>query len=244
MRFFRYIITSVFLLSLSFSQNTDALKTIKLQLKHNSAFEYSGFFVAKERGYYRDIGLKIEIKKYNNGIDIIDDVINSNSDYGLVSSSSIADISNGKEIVYLMAIYQSSPLILLTNKTTNIDNLSAIKNRDIMLSKDDLLDATILSMFASEGIKIDNLKIANHSCNIQDLISGKVDIISAYITNEPFTLKRASKVPIIFDSKDFGFDFYDDILIINKSYSVNNPEEISMFKQATIMGYEYAFNNI
>ena len=82
---------------------------VVLQLKWHHQFQFAGYYMAKEKGFYKDAGLDVEIKEYNsNIIDIVDEVINGTSTYGIGRSSLIVDKSKGKDIVLLASIFQSS----------------------------------------------------------------------------------------------------------------------------------------
>ncbi len=48
----------------------------------------------------------------------------------------------------------------------------------------------------------------------------------------------------IFHPKDYGFDFYEELIFTTKEFAQNNPKLVKDFYKATIMGWEYAFNNI
>ena len=91
-------------------------------------FEFAGFYIAKEKGFYEKVGLDVELKKYNSDINVLDEVLNNRADFGTSSTSLIVDKSNGKELVLLGSIFQSSPLILLALKDSNLKYLEDIKN--------------------------------------------------------------------------------------------------------------------
>ena len=88
------------------------------------------------------------------------------------------------------------------------------------------------------------MSVIDHSFDVNDLIDGKVDIFQAYNTNEPFALEKAGLKPIIFDPKDYGFDFYSDILFTNRDEINNHKQRAIAFKEASIKGWKYAFDNI
>lgn len=154
------------------------------------------------------------------------------------------DISKGKDLKYLAIIFQSSPLVLLTDKSLNISSLSDLKNKRIMTSGDLSTDVSLLSMMFSQGIKLEDLVIQKESFNTKDLIDKKTDLIVSYISNEPFVLKELGGNPVVFNPKDYGFDFYSDILTTSKKYLQNNENEVKKFREASLKGWEYAFSNI
>ncbi|WP_417332747.1 ABC transporter substrate-binding protein [Halarcobacter sp.] len=215
---------------------------MQLQWKHQ--FEFAGFYMAKEKGFYKDIGLEVNINEWNHNINIIEDISSKKAQYAVARPTSLIDISKGKPIVYLAAIYQSSPLVLLAKKDSNIKEIKDFRNKKIMITKDHINDSSFTSMFFSQGLKLHNLNIVKHSFDVKDLISGKADLMASYISNEPFVLKELGHEPIVFRPKDYGFDFYNDILITNKDYAKNNKQEVQKFKEATLKGFEYAFSNI
>ena len=111
-----------------------------------------------------------------------------------------------------------------------------------MTSGDLSTDVSLLSMMFSQGIKLEDLVIQEASFNTKDLIDKKTDLIASYISNEPFVLKELNGNPIIFNPKDYGFDFYSDILTTSKKYLQNNENEVKKFREASLKGWEYAFS--
>ncbi|PUE65885.1 ABC transporter substrate-binding protein [Arcobacter caeni] len=233
----------IFILGIFSFLNASNLQKTSVQLFWLDQFQFAGFYAAVEKGFYKDAGLEVELKKYNN-TDAVEEVINNKADFGIGSSSLIIDKSNGKDIVLLGTLFQSSPIILLALENSNIKYLEDIKNKKIMITKDQQDFATLKSMIISKGINISDIQILEHSFNIDDLINKNTDLMLSYITNEPFLLKEKGYNSRIFKPKDYGFDFYEDIIFTTKDFASNNPKLVKDFYRATILGWEYAFNNI
>ena len=207
-------------------------------------FEFAGFYVALEKGFYKDAGLDVELKKFDLSIDVSKEVEQKRADFGTSSSSLIVDISEKKDFVLLGSIFQSSPLILLALKNSNINYIQDIKNKNIMLTKEQQRFATLQSMLISKGVSLNDINIIDHSFEVDDLINKKTDLMLAYTTNEPFLLKEKGYESQIFHPKDYGFDFYEELIFTTKEFAQNNPKLVKDFYNATIMGWEYAFENI
>ena len=207
-------------------------------------FQFAGFYIAKEKGFYKDVGLDVELKKYNSSINVLDEVLNKRADFGTNSSSLIIDKSNGNDIVLLGSIFQSSPLILLALKDSKLQYLEDIKNKTLMISKEQQRFATLKSMLSSKGVELSDMKLIEHSYGVDDLINKKADVMLAYTTNEPFLLKEKGYESTIFNPKDYGFDFYEEIIFTSKEFAKENPKLVKDFYKATIKGWEYAFENI
>ena len=54
--------------------NAKDLKKVSLQLLWKHQFEFAGYYIAKEKGYYNDVGIDVNIKEYDFNIDISKEV--------------------------------------------------------------------------------------------------------------------------------------------------------------------------
>ncbi len=234
----KILLIIIFTYSLLFS------KEVTLQLPWKYQFQFAGYIIAKEKGFYKDIGLNVKLKEFDSTIDVIKELDENKIEYAVTRPTSMIDISKGKNLKYLATIFQSSPLVLLTDKSLNISSLSDLKNKRIMTSGDLSTDVPLLSMMFSQGIKLEDLVIQEASFNTKDLLDKKTDLIASYISNEPFILDELGGKPVIFNPKDYGFDFYSDILTTSKKYLKNNENEVKRFREASLKGWEYAFSNI
>ncbi len=222
----------------------NTLKKVSVQLQWKNQFEYAGFYIAKEKGYYKDIGLDVEIREWENEINIPESVASGGSDYGVARPSVLINISKGLDLVLLAALYQSNPLIVLADKSSGIDSIDKFKGKRIMITEDHILDSSLVAMFNSQGVKVSDMHVVKHSFDPKSLLDGETDLMAAYISNEPLVLEELGGEPVIFSSKDYGFDFYNDILIVARKYLEENPEEVRNFTEATLKGFEYAFSHI
>ncbi|QOP41910.1 diguanylate cyclase [Sulfurimonas marina] len=229
------------LLSVSVASAKD-FKKVSLQLQWKYQFQFAGYIIAKEKGFYKKAGLDVELKEWKPGIHMEDDVIQSKSEYATCRATSLIDISNGKKIVYLASMFQSSPLVLLANKSSDIKSIQDFKNKRIMATKD--IDISLFSMMFSQGIMPKDVKVIQPSFNPEDLLNGKTDLIAAYISNEVYVFKSLGGKPLIFNPKDYGFDFYSDLLITSQEYIEDNPQEVKRFRAASLQGWKYAFEHI
>lgn len=224
-------------ISLGFSKTN-----VTLQLSWLNQFQFAGYYIAKEKGFYKDYDLNVEIKEFNHNSNIVNIIMEKKADFAIGRSSLLIDKTEGKDIVALAAIYQSSPLMLLTTNPT-IKNIEDFKNKKIMITPDAENTASLNAMIKSNNILEKELNYIPHSFKIDDLISGKTDLMSSYVSNEPIRLDE-KKIPYkIFHPKDYGFNFYSDILFTSKEFLENNPGLVKDFYDATIKGWHYAFEH-
>ena len=64
------------------------------------------------------------------------------------------------------------------------------------------------------------------------------------MSNEVFYLDQQNIKYDIWDPKDYGFDFYDDLLFTSTDTLSKNSKMVENFRQASLRGWEYAFEHM
>ena len=240
-----YFLKLIILFILFLSQlNSKELEKISLQLDWLHQFQFAGYYMAKEKGYYKDKNLNVSIKEFNSNTNLVDDILKSKSDYAVGKSSLIIDSLENKKIVLLSAMYQSSPMVLISLKKSKINTPKELLNKSVMLTQDAREAASINSMIISQGLKLKDINFRVHSFNLDDLINEKIDVMGSYLSNEPFLLEEKNIDFSIQKPSDYGFNFYGGILFTSKKELDNNPLRVKKFYHATLKGWKYAFSNI
>jgi len=243
---FRYLIklhhifaALVMLCNSGAAYSSGSLTPINVQLKWFHQFQFAGYYAAKEQGYYRDAGLDVILTPATGTTVTVDEIINGRADYAVGYSGSILNRAKGESIVALAAFFQYSPYSILLRADSDINSIRDLAGKRIMMpgSPD---SSELLAMLKVSGITPDQIRQVKHTHKLDSLLSGNVDAISAYITNEPFRLEESGIEPRIFHPRDSGIDFYGDILITTEQRVNSHPKQVEQFIQATTMGWEYA----
>ena len=220
------------------------LTKVTIQLSWFDQFQFAGYYMAKEQGFYKDAGLDVEILPFSLGMNIPKMVNDGDVDFAIGRENLILEKAKYPKIIALAAIFQATPLVLLTTKDSGIDSFNKFENKKLMRTKDDGSEVSIKAMLASSKIDVKSIAQVEHSHNIYDLIDKKVDIISAYTSKAPYILQKEQIKYNIFYPKDYGFDMYSDFLITNIDKYNNDYSIVEKFKKASLKGWEYAYNNI
>ena len=244
--FIKKLLITYLLLLLSLHASESNQK-VTLYLDWLNQFQFAGYYMAKENGYYNDLDLDVNIIEYSKDAnnDITQKVIKDEAVYGIGKSSLIIDKFAGNDIILLSSIFQNSPMALISLSSSNIKTPKDLINKIIMITNDAKESVSIKSLLMSEGVNFQDLNTQNFSSNeINDLINGNIDAITCYLSNEPFTLKQKNIDFNIIHPNNYNFDFYEGILFTSQKELKNNPIRAQNFNQASIKGWEYAFNNI
>jgi len=222
----------------------EPLKKVSLQLLWFDQFQFAGYYIAIEKGFYKEAGLDVELHPYKYGIDVKAEVLAQNATFGVGRADIIRYDSMGEKFALLAAIFQSTPSILLTLKSSNINKIEDFSGKRIMQTTDLVQSASIEAVLKAHNVKLDSLMKVEHTGNLQDLVDKKVDIYSAYISNEPYILKQMGIEYKSFTSKDEGFDLYSDLLFTSQEFLQSDSVAVEAFKQASLKGWKYAFEHI
>ena len=232
----------IYLILILFSTFLNANEKIVLQLKWFHQFQFAGYYAAKEKGFYDEVGLNVEIRqrdlKYNN----IDEVINGNAQYGVADSILILYRLKQQPVVIVSPIFQHSPSVFISLKKSNISSVYELNNKDILFYPNDTDGFSLLAMIKKFDLDV-NLVRERYKDDYMRLINNEVDVMPAYIANEPFLFKEKGYDVNIINPTNYGFDMYGDMLFTNEDEAKNNPDRVEKFKEATLKGWKYALEN-
>ena len=239
-------IKSLFILIFLLFQTLSAqeLKKVTLQLSWLDQFQFAGYYMAKQKGFYEELGLDVEIKPFEFGLNIPKDVNDGKIDFAVGRETLILEKIKNPNIVALYALFQSTPLILMSTKDSGINSINDFSNKKIMTTIDDASEVSLKAMISSNKVKLENLTFLKHTHNINDLVNKNTDVISAYISKSPYTLEKQGVEYNIFDPKKYGFDMYSDLLYTNQNLINYDLNTVLLFKKASLKGWEYAYSNM
>jgi len=242
---FYILLVFVFCCNIVLAQDNDVreLEKVSLQLQWKDQFQFAGYYMAKEKGFYKDAGFEVEIRKFDFKIDPVDSVNSKQATFATGRSSLISAYSKRKDIVAIAAIFQTSPLVFISKKSSGINTIKDFNGKRIAFADYDM-HAGVYTMLKSQKMNFNNIKIIISKDKLKLFREGKVDIISVYDSNEAYILEKEGIKLNIFNPFDYGFDFYSDILFTHSQFAISNPKKVDDFKNASLKGWRYAFNHI
>lgn len=214
------------------------LEPLKVMVNWNHQFQFAGFYAAIQQGYYRKQGLDVEITDWQPGTPIEQFVLNGTVDIAVGQNTILLKLAKGSPLKLILTNFQYSPLILLSHEPVSSLNDFADK---LVMHNGSLQIKTLLQK--SYNVSGRYPKEILSSGDLNDFITGKVDFYGAYMTNEPFTLRRKSIPFSIVDPKTYGVQSYDGLVFTSEHFAKTHPESIRKFKEATIKGWQYALAN-
>lgn len=223
------------------SVHASELDQVSLQLDWKYQFEYAGFIIAKEKGFYEAAELNVTLLEYQPGVDTVADVLSQQTNYGIHNSSLVISDKKIEPTVLLATYFQQSPLVFITQK--NITSPSELMGKTIMGTTDELKYSSLALTLKHFGINNENSTIIEHGFSIQDFIDGKVDAMSGFLSNQIFELNKRDIEYNIIHPAHYGFFMSAVNLFTSKEEVKEHPQRVQRFLKASNAGWEYALDH-
>ncbi|MDP1872415.1 MAG: PAS domain S-box protein [Gallionella sp.] len=213
---------------------------VRLQLKWFNQFQFAGYYAAVEQGYYARHHLEVEIVERTLSKNVVQQIVAGEAEYGIGASGLLSHYAQGAPIVGLAAIFQHNPLVFFSRQDSGISSPFEIKGHTIMSDISSADEAPLRAMLTGANIKPDDYTLLPQN-NDYDLLNKKqIDVISGYLTNQPFYFREKGIKINIINPQNYGIDFYGDILFTSTRELRDHPERVERFRQASLLGWQYA----
>ncbi|MEW8624594.1 MAG: EAL domain-containing protein [Candidatus Thiodiazotropha sp.] len=219
-------------------QTKSGYQSVVLQLKWKHQFQFAGYYAAKAKGYYSEVGLDVEIREHQ-GRAPVEVMLGGEADFAVSGANALIKRASGYPVVALAAIYQHSPYALLVRGDSDIHRVSDLFGRRVMIGGG-TQDAALHAMLKRGGIGSEDYLRLSSSYDANSLISGQTDAFNAYMTDQGYLLGQAGVVPRYIMPKDYGIDFYGDVLVTTEQLISDKPDQVENFRKATLKGWAYA----
>ncbi len=219
------------------------VETVAIQLRWFHQFQFAGYYAAKEKGFYAEEGLDVILKERNPDKGYIQSVLDGDAQYGIADAGLVLDRMMGRPVVLLKQIFQHSPLVFVTLQNSGITRPDDMAGKKVMIGVKGHTETPLVALLQNTLGSLDTITIIPHSFTAEDFISGKVDALAAYLTNQPFFFKEQG-IPInIINPQNYGIDFYGDNFFTTTDEIGNHPDRVEKMIKATLKGWEYALEH-
>ncbi|MFM1921921.1 MAG: hypothetical protein RLZZ303_3555 [Candidatus Hydrogenedentota bacterium] len=219
-----------------------ALEKVTLQLKWRHQFQFAGYYVAQEKGYYRDVGLDVEILEGMPGQNSVDDLVSGRAQYAVGMPALMVDHAKGAPLIVLAAIFQHSPEVLLTLESSGINSPEDLVGRRLAIEP--ISTPAIMAMLKAVGLGESDYASVPLLYEVGQLVRGEADAMAAYDTDKPFNLAIEGYPYRIIRPSTYGIDFYGDCLYTSQAELSAHPSRVKRFREASLRGWRDAMEDI
>lgn len=224
------------------------LTEITMVLDWTPNTNHTGLYVAQEKGYFEDAGLKVSIvQPPDNGA--TDLVASGGAQFGIDFQDTLAaafSSDNPLPVTAVAAVLQHNTSGLISLKDKGIDSPKKLEGHSYATWDSPIEQKTLEYVVQKDGGDFGKVKLI--STYVEDIVAAlNADIESVWIYYgwDGIKCKQAGLDTnyLAFRDMDETFDYYSPVIIGNNEYLSQNPDTAKAFLKAVKKGYEDAAKN-
>src|SRR5580692_2155800 len=236
---FHRLVTSAVALALSAMLTAaQAEESVTLRLKWFHQAQFAGFYVAKEKDYYKSAGLNVDIQAGGPDFPAVQMVAGGNEQFGVTGADQILIArSKGVPVVALAAIFRRNPFVLFSLAKSGIKTPTDYVGKNIGVKiggNEELIYRAVIAKAAVDKSKLNEVPV---KFDITPLLAGTIDVWPGYLINEVLAAKEKGFDVNVVSPTDYGIDLYADTLFTTEKMLAERPDVVRKFVAATLKGW-------
>lgn len=217
---------------------------VRLQLKWVPQAQFAGYYVAQDKGYYRDENLEVTILP--GGPDIVSEqqVANGQAEFGVDwVASFLAFRDKGLPITIVAQIYQSSGLLLVSKKSAGINTAADLKGKrvGVWYGGNEFEFLALMDKLKYDPDR--DLTVIKQGFTMDPFLAGQMDAASAMTYNEYQVVLESGVKPEelnVLSYNQEGVGMLQDNLFTSEQIATSRKDLVTRFVRASIKGWQTA----
>jgi ABC-type nitrate/sulfonate/bicarbonate transport system substrate-binding protein len=241
---FRLLPILVALSALLTSGASPAEEAITIRLKWLHQAQFAGYYVAKEKGYYKAASLDVTIEPGGPDFPAVQMVAGGNEQFGVTGADQVLIArEKGVPVVALAVLYRKNPFVLFALSKSGIDKPAKFVGKNVGVKIGGNEELIYRAVIKSAGVDKSQLVEMPVKFDLTPLLTGQVEVWPGYIINEVVAAQeKGFSVNIIYPA-DYGVSLYADTLFTTEKMLKEKPALVRSFMAATMKGWNDAVAN-
>jgi NitT/TauT family transport system substrate-binding protein len=206
------------------------------------------YFVALDKGYYKDAGLDVSITEGSGSLDAIPKVATGAFPIGFADINSLMkflDQNPDAPVTAVMMVYDKPPFAIVGRKSLGVSMPADLEGKVLGAPPPDGAWAQFPIFAAENGLDMSKITVEPVGFPVREpmLAEGKVASVAGFSFTSTLNVKRlgvpADDISMILMA-DYGVALYGNAVIVNKDFAKENPAAVTAFIEATAHGWRDA----
>lgn len=226
---------------------SDKLEEIDVVLDWYPNAIHSFIYAAMEKGYFKEEGLKVNVKFPSNPTDPLTLPAAGRATLGIYYQPDII-IARTKENIPVKSVgsITKTPLnVIISLKEKNIKSPKDLSGKTIGFSGNPLNVEYVKTMVEKDGGNPKSVKIIDVGFDLlSSMLTGRVDATTGGLINHEVPVLRHKKHEVnYFDPADYGVpNYYEEVFVASDKTIKEKPETLKKFMKACQKGFEFMKN--
>lgn len=226
-----------------------AADQVVLQLHRGVQFEFAGYYTALWKGFYREVGIEVEIKPGAPlgaaPFDAVREVVERRAQFGTGTTQLLVHTAQGSPLVLLAPIFQRSGGAIYYRADGNFSSIRSLLGAKLgRVLPSNVLDLEFRAAALSEDIDPDKLKSVSIEPDqaVAALADRRVDAVVGSAWGLPWQAQQRPLAVKAFELSGHP-EFYGDALFTLQRFANAEPGIVRRFREASIRGWQYALQH-
>ncbi len=245
------LIASAALMSLA-AVSAQAADKLTLQLKWVTQAQFAGYYVAKDKGFYDEVGLDVTIKP--GGPDVAPAQVLAGGGADVIIDwmpSALATREKGVPLVNISQVFSKSGMMLTCRKDMGVSSPGDFNGKTLGVWFYGN-EYPFLSWMDKLGLKIDgasaDIKVLKQGFNVDPILQKQAACVSTMTYNEYWQVIDAGLTPAelsVFKYEEQGVATLEDGLYVLEDSLKDDAmkDKLARFVKASLKGWKYAVDN-
>jgi len=238
----RLILTTLF--TMVFASTAFALDKVTLMLNWYVYGEHAPFYYGKEKGYFKDAGIDLEIQEGRGSATVTQVVAAKTVQFGYVDVPTMMRAAvKGAPVIAVGVALQTNPMSVMGFAEKNIRKPDDIKGKTVASTPGDSMSQIWPLFLKKTGLKESDFKTVSGDAvtKLNAVINGQADLLLGYVMDQSMKIKDATGkdvFPIKF--ADYGINLVSSGIIAHKNFVKENADLVKRFMAAATKSVEEA----
>jgi ABC-type nitrate/sulfonate/bicarbonate transport system substrate-binding protein len=224
-----------------------SLQKVTVMLDWFPNTNHTGLYVAKDKGYFKEQGLDVEILQPGEGTTADQLVAAGKADFGVSYQESVTQArSTGIPLVSIAAVIQHNTSAFASLKEAGITSPKDFEGKRYGGWGSPVEEAVLKAVMQKANADFSKLKIVTlGETDFFKAIGRDADFMWIYYGWDGIEAKRQGKElnTIMLKDLDPALDYYTPVIVTNEKHAKTEKELVKKFMKATAKGYEFAIKN-
>lgn len=238
----KLILTTLF--TIVFASTAFALDKVTLMLNWYVYGEHAPFYYGKEKGYFKDAGIDLEIQEGRGSATVTQVVAAKTVQFGYVDVPTMMRAAvKGAPVIAVGVALQTNPMSVMGFAEKNIRKPDDIKGKTVASTPGDSMSQIWPLFLKKTGLKESDFKTVSGDAvtKLNAVINGQADLLLGYVMDQSMKIKDATGkdvFPIKF--ADYGINLVSSGIIAHNNFVKENADLVKRFMAAATKSVEEA----